>query len=99
MGPTLAVVLTMATSEGGGVSRGVALGLAYSLGLGIPFVLVALAYSRASRGLAVLRSHQRQLQVAGGLLLVAVGLLMVSGLWGTLMTRVGALVSGFQVPV
>ncbi|GAB3590309.1 cytochrome c biogenesis protein CcdA [Angustibacter peucedani] len=99
MGPTLAAVLALATGEGGGASRGVVLAVAYSLGLGVPFVVAALAYARAARGLAALRRHQRGLQLAGGVLLVVIGVLMVSGVWVDLLTRVGTLVAGFQVAV
>ncbi len=99
MGPTLAAVLALATGEGGGASRGVALAVAYSLGLGLPFVVAALAYARASRALDVVRRHQRGVQVAGGVVLVGIGALMVSGVWVGLLTRVGTMVAGFQVAV
>jgi cytochrome c-type biogenesis protein len=99
IGPTLGAVLFLTTSEGGGVRRGIVLAVAYCLGLGVPFVLVALGWSRASRVLGALRRHQRTLQVVGGLLLVAVGVLMVSGAWTTLITRLAGAVGAFQVPV
>lgn len=98
-GPTLGAVLLLATSDGGGVSRGVVLATAYSLGLGVPFLLVAVAYGRMSRLLAVLRGHQRGLQVAGGVMLVVLGVLMASGLWLHLITRMQASILGFQVAV
>jgi len=98
-GPTLGAVLLLATSDGGGVGRGVVLAVAYSLGLGVPFLLVALAYGRASRVLAVLLRHQRGLQVAGGVLLVVLGVAMASGLWLHLITRMQAAILGFQVVV
>jgi cytochrome c-type biogenesis protein len=99
MGPTLAAVLALATGEGGGAGRGVLLAVAYSLGLGIPFVVAAVAYAGASRALAVLRRHQRGLQVAGGALLVVIGVLMVSGVWVQLVSRLGTAIAGFEVPV
>lgn len=99
IGPTLSTVLFLTTSEGGGFRRGVVLAVAYCLGLGVPFVLVALGWSSASRVLGVLRRHQRALQVLGGTILVAVGVLMVSGLWTTLISRLAGLVAGFEVPV
>jgi cytochrome c-type biogenesis protein len=99
IGPTLGAVLFLTTSEGGGVRRGIVLAVAYCLGLGVPFVLVALGWSRASRVLGALRRHQRTLQVVGGLLLVGVGVLMVSGAWTTLITRLAGAVGAFQVPV
>lgn len=99
LGPTLAAVLSLATSDGGGAGRGLTLALAYSLGLGLPFMLVALGYARASVVLSVLSRHQRGLQVAGASLLVLLGVLMVSGVWDRLMTTVGARIAGFVVPV
>lgn len=99
MGPTLAAVLALATGEGGGAGRGMLLAVAYSLGLGVPFVVAAVAYTGASRALALLRRHQRGIQVAGGALLVIIGVLMVSGVWVELLTRLGTTVAGFQVAV
>jgi len=69
------------------------------VGLGLPFLLVAAAYGRAARALAVLSRHQRGLQVGGGVLLVVVGLLMASGLWLALITRMQSAILGFQVPL
>jgi cytochrome c-type biogenesis protein len=99
MGPTLAAVLALATGEGGGAGRGVLLAVAYSLGLGLPFVVAAVAYAGASRALALLRRHQRAIQVGGGVLLVVIGLLMVSGVWVDLMSRLGTTIAGFEVAV
>ncbi|GAB3684903.1 cytochrome c biogenesis protein CcdA [Angustibacter aerolatus] len=90
IGPTLGSVLLLSSSDTGGAGRGFALGVAYSLGLGVPFVLVALGWSRASRALAVLRRHQRALQLAGAGLLVLLGVLMVTGVWADLSTRMAS---------
>jgi cytochrome c-type biogenesis protein len=99
IGPTLSAVLFLVTSEGGGVRRGIVLAVAYCLGLGVPFVLVALGWSRASRLLGALRRHQRAVQVLGGLLLVSVGALMVSGVWTSMISRLASVIAGFEVPV
>ncbi len=99
IGPTLSTVLFLTTSEGGGFRRGVVLAVAYCLGLGVPFVLVALGWSRASRVLGALRRHQRGLQVLGGLLLVVVGVLMLSGLWTSLISRLATAIGAFEVAV
>jgi cytochrome c-type biogenesis protein len=99
IGPTLSAVLFLTTGEGGGVRRGIVLTVAYCLGLGVPFVLVALGWSRASRVLGVLRRRQRAVQVLGGLLLVAVGGLMVSGLWTTMISRLASAIAAFEVPL
>jgi cytochrome c-type biogenesis protein len=99
IGPTLSTVLFLTATEGGGFRRGVVLAVAYCLGLGVPFVLVALGWSRASRVLGVLRRRQRALQVGGGLMLVAVGVLMLTGVWTTLITRLATVVVRFGVVV
>ena len=100
-GPTLAAVLVMATATSDPqVGRSVTLAVAYGLGLGLPFLLVAAGLDRAGRASAWLRSHQRGIQVAGGLLLVAVGLLLLTGVWEDLNRWLQTeLVSGFEVPV
>ena len=95
VGPTLAGVVAVAAGTGGGSLRGVVLVLAYCAGLGLPFVLIALGASRAVRALGWLRRHTRTIQVGGGVLLVAVGLLLVSGLWGGLLARLQVSVAGF----
>ena len=95
VGPTLAGVVAVAAGTGGGSLRGVVLTLAYCAGLGLPFVVIALGASRAVRALGWLRRHTRGIQVCGGVLLVAVGVLLVSGLWGGLLARLQVSVAGF----
>ncbi len=95
VGPTLAGVVAVAAGTGGGSLRGVVLTLAYCAGLGLPFVAIALGASRAVRALGWLRRHTRRIQVAGGVLLVGVGLLLVSGLWGGLLAWMQTSVAGF----
>jgi len=58
----------------------------YSLGMGIPFLLLALVYARAGRTLGILRHHGPAIERAGGALLVAVGVLLVTGVWQSLFT-------------
>ena len=95
VGPTLAGVVAVAAGTGGGSLRGVVLTLAYCAGLGLPFVVIALGASRAVRALGWLRRHTRGIQVGGGVLLVTVGLLLVSGLWGGLLAQLQVSVAGF----
>lgn len=95
IGPTLAGVVAVAAGTGGGSLRGVVLTLAYCAGLGLPFVLLALGASRAVRTLGWLRRHTRRIQVGGGVLMVAVGLLLLTGLWGGLLARLQTSVAGF----
>lgn len=103
MGPTLAMIYTLATNlrgDDGLIARGAALGLAYCLGLGVPFLLIAAGWSRAVTTSAWLRRHHRGVQFAGGALLLLVGILLVTGGWTVLVTWVqAALVSRFETPL
>lgn len=80
IGPVLATVLTMAAATGTAAWGALLLAL-YSLGLGIPFVLLALGFQRARSSLGWLQTHGRRIEQAGGLLLIGVGILFVSGAW------------------
>jgi cytochrome c-type biogenesis protein len=84
IGPTLAGVLAVArgTQVGSETVRGVVLVLAYCLGLGLPFVLLALGARWAVRVTGWLRAHVRAVQIFGGVLLLAVGVALVTGVWG-----------------
>ncbi len=103
MGPTLGAIQAMAaplSAESGSISRGLALAAIYSLGLGLPFILMAALWERAGLASQWLRGHRRALQTVGGLMLVAVGLLMVTGIWEQVIVWLQVqLVSGFQVAV
>jgi cytochrome c-type biogenesis protein len=88
-GPTLGAILALSTALSGdqqAVARGVGLATAYSVGLGLPFLLIAGGYARAGRASQWLRSHHRGIQVTGGVLLMVVGVLMVTGLWESVTT-------------
>lgn len=95
IGPTLAGVIAVAAGTGGGSLRGVVLILAYCAGLGLPFILVALFASRAVTALGWLRRHRRAIQIGGGVLLMAVGVLLLTGLWGAWLARIQVSISGF----
>jgi cytochrome c-type biogenesis protein len=79
IGPVLGSVLTLAAGTGGSAAGGVALLLAYSLGLGVPFLLCGLALGRMTDALARVRSRLRMIDLVGGVVLVAFGLLLLSG--------------------
>ncbi|MDO4911396.1 MAG: cytochrome c biogenesis CcdA family protein [Corynebacterium sp.] len=82
LGPTLASIISIsAGTSGSTAARGVVLILFYCLGLGIPFIIVALGSARAMGAVGWLSKHSRHLQIIGGVLLVLVGLALVSGLW------------------
>ena len=79
--------------------RAGALGLAYSLGLGIPFLLVALGFGWATTAIGFLRRHIRVVNVIGGVLLIVLGVLMVTGLWTDIMSRLTAVMSSVILPL
>ncbi|MEO8908240.1 MAG: cytochrome c biogenesis protein CcdA [Microbacteriaceae bacterium] len=79
-GPTLVAISGLSLS-GGSPWQGALLALFYALGLGVPFLLIALGFGWASGGIAFLRRHIRAVNIIGGVLLIAIGLLMVSGVW------------------
>ena len=83
IGPTLAAVQALALDQAS-AGRGVALGIAYCLGLGVPFLLVALGLQSSQRMLGFLRRHRLAMLRLGGALLVVIGLALVTGAWGTI---------------
>lgn len=97
IGPTLAAVLTLATSSAG-AGRGALLSLAYSLGLGVPFVIAAMSTDKAMRSFGWARRHAQSVMVGGGVMLIFLGLLQVTGLWLNIITRFQGVVAGWQVP-
>jgi cytochrome c-type biogenesis protein len=101
LGPTLTGVIAVASAtDGASVARGVALVIAYCLGLGIPFVLLAFGSARAMQGLGWLRRHTRAIQIFGGVLLILVGAALVTGLWTDFVAWVrDAFVSDVTLPI
>ena len=101
LGPTLAGVVTVASAtDGASVARGIVLVIAYCLGLGIPFVLLAFGSASAVAGLGWLRRHARVLQIFGGVLLIAVGVALVTGAWGDFVSWLrDGLVSDVRLPI
>jgi cytochrome c-type biogenesis protein len=99
-GPAFGAIIALSTALSGdqhAMARGVGLATAYSVGLGLPFLLIAGGYSRAGRASRWLREHHRGIQVTGGVLLLAVGILLVTGLWEVVTTQLQArLVSQFE---
>ncbi|GAA4362210.1 cytochrome c biogenesis CcdA family protein [Nocardioides caricicola] len=85
IGPTLAAITTLAVNEGT-AARGGFLSAVYALGLGIPFILAGLAYEKALSAISWVRRHQLWVMRAGGLMLVAVGVLLITGWWADAVT-------------
>ena len=94
IGPTLGAVLTLAGTSGG-AARGALLALCYCAGLGLPFVLVAVAFRRSMAALGWMRRHALTLQRAGGVMLVVLGLMLVTGTWTTVSIAMRTWVPGF----
>lgn len=101
LGPTLTGVITVASAtEGASVARGIVLVIAYCLGLGIPFVLLAFGSAWAVAGLGWLRRHTRAIQIFGGALLIAVGAALVTGVWNDVVSWLrDAFVSDVRLPI
>ena len=98
IGPTLAAIISVSWNLGDPVRAGL-LGVAYSLGLGIPFLLLALGLGWATRSMSFLRRHIRTINIAGGTVLVLLGLLMVTGLWTRLMSSLQGVMANVQLPL
>lgn len=97
MGPTLVAVQALSLSEAS-AARGAVLGVAYCVGLGVPFLLIALGLERSRRAAAFLGRHRVAVTRVGGVVLILVGLALVTGVWSSGTSAVQRWVSGF-VPV
>ena len=98
MGPTLAAIVALSINVGDPVRAGF-LGIAYSIGLGIPFLLAALGFGWATRTIGFLRRHIRTLNIIGGAMLIGLGILMVTGVWTTIMSRLQAVMGSVYLPL
>lgn len=96
IGPTLTAVLALSANEAT-AGRGAFLTLVYCVGLGLPFVLAALFFSRFLRVTGWVRRHQRVVSAVGGSLLIITGLLLVTGWWQDLVIAIQHWVTGFEV--
>jgi cytochrome c-type biogenesis protein len=94
----LSAVSFLALNEGT-AARGAVLSVAYCLGLGLPFVVAALAFRRMLGAVRWVRRHQVWVTRLGGGMLVVVGVLLVTGQWDLWVGAMRGWVSGFEVPV
>jgi cytochrome c-type biogenesis protein len=94
IGPTLVAVQGLALNSAT-AGRGATLSAAYCLGLGVPFLLVAVGVRRGLGALAAVRRHTRAVTVVGGVLLVGVGLLELTGTWNDLVIGLRDLLPGY----
>lgn len=95
IGPTLAAISALSVGTGS-PWRGALLGLVYCIGLGIPFLLVALGFDWVAGSVAFIKRHIRLINIIGGVLLVVIGILMATGLWSQLMSQFLAVIQGFE---
>ena len=94
IGPTLAAVFALSL-DGASPARGAWLAIAYCLGLGLPFILLALGFGWATRSVGFLKRNIRTINVIGGVLLIAIGVLMVTGLWSLWMSQLQAVIGSY----
>jgi cytochrome c-type biogenesis protein len=97
IGPTLAAVQTLAI-DSASAGRGAALAAVYCLGLGLPFLIVALAFRKAFGAMSWMKRHYALLIRIGGAMLVLLGLMMVTGVWADLSIQMRIWTANFGVP-
>lgn len=98
IGPALTAVQSLAFTEGS-AARGALLSFVYCLGLGLPFILLGLLFRQAAGTLAWVRRHYALIMRIGGGLLVAIGILLVTGIWDSITIWMRTLVPGFETPI
>lgn len=98
IGPTLGTVMALGLNEGT-ATRGGVLAVAYCLGLGLPFVLTALAFSRAMTAFGWVKRHYVAIMRVGGLMLVTIGVLLVTGAWNDIVVGLQIWANGFTPAV
>jgi len=98
IGPALSVVLNLALNEATAL-RGGLLAFVYALGLGLPFVIAGLAFTRMGRAIGWVKRHHLAVQRAGGIVMIVVGILLVTGWWDVVMSVMQQWVSAFEVVI
>ncbi|MEU8953769.1 cytochrome c biogenesis CcdA family protein [Streptomyces sp. NPDC048518] len=98
IGPTLASVLTL-SADGANPQRGAILGVAYSLGLGIPFILAAVAFRKALGAFGWIKRHYAWVMRIGGVMMIATGLLLVTGVWDSVIQHMQVWSNSYTVGI
>ena len=98
IGPVLTGIFAIAAAQGGGL-RGALLLFSYSLGLGLPFLLVGLGIRRLVRALEVIKRNYRWIAGASGAVMLAIGVLIATGLWARILAPILPAIQGFNPPI
>ena len=98
VGPTLSAVQSLAFTQAS-AGRGAFLSAAYCLGLGLPFIIAALAFRRAMTAFGWIRRHYAAVTRFGGGMLIVVGLALVTGLWDQVIRQMQDLVANANMPL
>jgi cytochrome c-type biogenesis protein len=98
LGPTLAAISALSIDTGS-AWRGALLALSYCVGLGVPFLALAFGFGWASTAIGLLRRHIRLINIIGGAGLIAIGVLMVTGVWTAWVYQLQSLIGGVVLPV
>lgn len=98
LGPTLSSVSILAMNQGT-AGRGAILTVAYCMGLGIPFVLAAVAFRKALGAFGWVKRHYAWVMRIGGAMMIVTGLLLLTGAWGSMMQELQGWSAGFQVGI
>lgn len=98
MGPTLAAVTTLSLDQAS-AGRGALLTVVYCLGLGLPFILTALAFRKALGAFGWVKQHYAWVMRIGGGMLILTGLLLVTGLWDSIVSDMQSWTQGFTVGI
>lgn len=98
LGPTIGAVGLLAMQQGS-VGRAALLAALYSLGLGIPFVLAAFGFGWMTQTMTFFKRHIRTVNIIGGVILIILGILMVTGLWANIMSELQVVIGGYVTPL
>ena len=94
LGPALGTVMMLSTQQGSTVNA-IILGVCFSLGLGVPFMLVAAGFGWMTRSVGFVKRHIRGFNILGGLMLIIVGVLMLTGNWDWMTAKALEVINGW----
>ncbi len=98
LGPTIGTVGLLAMQQGS-APRAAILAALYCIGLGLPFILAAFGFGWMTQTLSFFKRHIRAVNIVGGVLLIAIGLLMVTGVWSLIMNQLQVVIGGYVTPL